>query len=164
MDVKSQSLFSAVTMRWFPKTSLVQVQKWDQNLSISDLFLWIPHLKTKHRGLGGSILIRLHYICQPGDHLSFNKSESATWNWMTHLSFAVSSFALMFLRLKMLNMNRNHKLGSQTFPSQMRNVWAWLWFFKMFHVSFCSLFNCPICFLLLGCLDFIADFTDKGAL
>lgn len=134
MDVRSQSWFSAVTMRWFPKPALVQAQKWDQNLSISDLFLWIPCLKIKHRGLGGSILIKLHYLCQPGNHLSFHKSESATWNWMTHLSFAVSSFALVFLRFEMLKMKRNHKLG------QMRNVRAWLWFLKMFHVSFCSIF------------------------
>lgn len=145
-------------MRWFLKPALVQGQKWDQNLSISGHFLWIPCLKIKHNGLGGSILIRLHYLCQSGSHLLVHKSESATWNWMTHLSFVVSFFALMFLRLKMLKTNRNHKLG------QMRNIWAWLWFFKMFHVSFCSLFNCPVCFLLLDCLDSNADFTNKAAL
>lgn len=73
---------------------------------------------------------------------------------MTHLSFAVSSLALMFLSLKMLKMKRNLELG------RMRNVQAWLWFIKMFQVRFCSLFNCTICFLLLGCLEFIVDFTD----
>lgn len=80
MDVKSQSWFSAVTVNWFPKLALVQGQNLDQNLSISDIFLWIPCLKIKHRSLGGSILIRLHYLCQPSNHLSFHKSESATWN------------------------------------------------------------------------------------
>lgn len=74
---------------------------------------------------------------------------------MTHLSFAVSSFALMFLRLKILKMKRNQKL------EQMSDVRAWLWFLKEFHASFCSLLNCPICLPLLGCLDFIVDFTDR---
>jgi len=67
---------------------------------------------------------------------------------MTHLSFAISSVALMFLSLTMLKMKSNHKQG------QMGNVRAWLRLFTIFQVSFWCLFNCTVCFLLLGYLGF----------
>lgn len=152
MDVKSQSCFSTVMMKQFPKAALWfhgrnKIKTWVFQTSSAYGF---PYLK--HRGLGGSILIMSHYLCKHGSHLSFHKSESATWDWMTHLSFAISSFALMFLSLKMLKMKSNHKYG------QMGNICAWLLLFKIFQVSFCCLFNCIACFLLLGYLDFYCRF------
>lgn len=129
--------------RWMLKAKTGSLQEWWSGfprlqcgsvaeLSISDFFLWVPYLKIKLRGLGGSILIMNYYLCQHAGHLSFNKSESPPWDWLTHRSFSASSFALFLSRLA-LRMKAITRIGTNG-----KHLCS-SWLFKMFQVRFCCL-------------------------